>query len=167
MDLVAGLVGDRHEHLDGIALVESPAGGAVGSRRDGDGDLVGSKPELVGELGARQDLLGVHRLGELPADQAVEHVGGHGGAIQRVVHADVRHRHVSAAQRRARRQVASGDDDRAGVAGADPEGDRTGQRGQGEHDADERARIGASRPPKGSGRRQGRDGHGSRAGALT
>ena len=86
------------------------------------------------------------RLAQLAADQRLEHVAGQRGAIHDVVHTDVGDAQVGRAQRRAGGQIARGDQDWARVAGADPEGDRTGQRGQRQEDADDRAWIGAARP---------------------
>ena len=101
---------------------------------------------------------------QLTSGQCVEHVRWQRGAVQLVVHADVGHRQVGRAQRGAGGQIVRGDQHGAGIAGADPEGDRSGQGRQGEEDADERAWVGASRPPKGSGGRQGGDDHGIRGG---
>ena len=101
------------------------------------------------------------RLAELAADQHIQHVRGQSGAVQGIVHADIGHTEIGAAQVAAHGQVTRGDQDRPGIARADPERDRAGQGGERDEDPNERARIGTARPSKrGANGAQSCDGHG-------
>jgi hypothetical protein len=96
--LVSGLVDNGDQDLDGVAWAKSSVDGALGSRWNGDRDLICSEANFVGDLGASEHLLGMERLAELAADQRIEHVRGQGSAVQGVIHAHIGDRQIGRAQ---------------------------------------------------------------------